>query len=80
MDKRSRFITVQQFNHLLGDINRNNEHNKNPEFNIANSLFGVLDSDYATKMAIFIKYLKGNDAHLEKLNRKLISFIESSCT
>lgn len=46
--------------------------------NVANSLFGVLDSNYASKMSDTIDILRKNDAHLEMLFKNQTSLINST--
>jgi len=46
--------------------------------NIANTLFGVLDSNYETKMSATIKELKDNGHHLERLLKNQTSVIDST--
>jgi len=46
--------------------------------NVANSLFGVLDSNYETKMSETIHQLRSNDNHLESLLKNQTSLIDST--
>ncbi|XP_037915046.1 uncharacterized protein LOC119653958 [Hermetia illucens] len=92
-NNNSCLATTMQLNHLLSDIAVNNEllrpfnnemsrrHKRgalNIVGNLANSLFGVLDSDYATKMTETIKNLKGNDEHLLQLMKNQTSIVDST--
>jgi len=46
--------------------------------NLANSLFGVLDSNYEAKMSNIVKELKADDQHLERLLKTQTSLIDST--
>ncbi|XP_037942578.1 uncharacterized protein LOC119675451 [Teleopsis dalmanni] len=46
--------------------------------NFANSLFGVLDSNYAAQMSSTINGLKRNDNHLEQLVKNQTSLVDST--
>lgn len=79
-----------QFQHLIKELTQNNELLTLPQKgrtkrgainligNLANTLFGVLDSEYANEMAITISKVEQNEMHLSELLKNQTSLIDAT--